>query len=157
MYAQNTSLDTSVDFNSVAPAKSDASGSAEFVFNKKNKSMKYLIVLCCGLQNGDGTDLINIDEDPWKSPPVATTKPSASYYKEEVIRRYKVLNLVGVGLKEPPRPKAWKLDRLLEWLRKYPLRDVSDVQFLREEVANREIVAERVNAARAQHKDDHDK
>ena len=49
------------------------------------------------------------------------------------------------------------MGRLLEWLRKYPLRDVSDVQFLREEVANRKIVAERVNAARAQHKDDHDK
>ena len=29
----------------------------------------------------------------------------------------------------------------------HPLRDVSDVQFLRQEVANRKIVAERVNAA----------
>ena len=89
--------------------------SAEKIFNDKNKSMKSLIVLCCGLLNSDGTNLIDINEDPWKSLPVATTKPSASDYKEEVIRRYKVLTLVGVGLKEPPRPKAWKLDRLLEW------------------------------------------
>jgi hypothetical protein len=119
--------------------------------------MKSLIVLCYGLQNTDGTDLIDINEDPWKSLPVSTTKPNASDYREEVLRRYESLNLAGVGLKEPPRPKQWKLDKLLEWLKKYPLHDVSDVQFLQAEVESRRIVAERINKERATHNNDHDK
>ena len=53
--AQDTSLDTSfdtfVDFGSSEPAESYVSVSAEHIFEEKNKSMKSLIVLCCGLKN----------------------------------------------------------------------------------------------------------
>ena len=158
--AQDTSLDTSfdtfVDFGSSEPAESYVSVSAEHIFEEKNKSMKSLIVLCCGLKNSDGTNLIDIDDDPWKSLPVATTKPNAADYKVEVTRRYHLLNLSGVGVKDP-RPKQWTLSRLLEWLKLHPLRDASDVQFLQETVKNRKVVAERVVAQRANDKVVHDK
>ena len=100
----DTSFDTSIDIGSSEPAEeSYASLSAEHIFEEKNKSMKSLIVLCCGLKNSDGTNLIDINDDPWKSLPVATTKPNAADYKAEVTRRYHVLNLSGVGMKDPIR------------------------------------------------------
>ena len=132
----DTSIDTSIDFGSSAPAKLYTSASAEDIFEEKSKSMKSLIVLCCGLKNSDGTSLIDIDEDPWKRLPVATTEPNASDLKAEVTCRYNVLNLSEVGVKDP-RPKQWTLNRLLDWLKLNPLRDASDVQFLQETVENR--------------------
>ena len=153
----DTSFDTSIDIGSSEPAEElYASLSAEHIFEEKNKSMKSLIVLCCGLKNSDGTNLIDINDDPWKSLPVATTKPNAADYKAEVTRRYHVLNLSGVGMKDP-RPNQWRLDRLLEWLKLHPLRDASDVEFLQETVKNRKVVAERVVAQRANDKEVHDK
>ena len=152
----DTSFDTSIDFGSSKPAESYVSVSAEHIFEEKNKSMKSLIVLCCGLKNSDGTNLIDIDDDPWKSLPPLTTKPNAADYKAEVTRRYHLLNLSAVGVKDP-RPKQWTLSRLLEWLKLHPLRDASDVQFLQETVKNRKVVAERVVAQRANDKVVHDK
>ena len=134
--AQDTSLDTSlsfdtsIDFGSSEPAEeSYAALSAEHIFEEKNKSMKSLIVLCCGLKNSDGTSLIDIDEDPWKRLPVATTKPNAADLKAEVTHCYNVLNLSEVGVKDP-QPKQLTLNRLLDWLKLHPLHDASDVQFL---------------------------
>ena len=92
--------------------------------------MKSLIVLCYGLQNIEAQILLTLTRIHGKVSLLQQPKPNASDYREEVIRRYESLNLAGVGLKEPPRPKQWKLDKLMEWLKEYPLHDVSDVQFL---------------------------
>ena len=61
---------------------------AESVFVSKNSSLKALVVLSAGLKNADGTDLIDLEGEPWKSLPVTTIRPQRVDYAEEISWRY---------------------------------------------------------------------
>ena len=61
---------------------------AKGVFLSKNISFRCIVVLSVGLKYNEGTDLIDLDSNPWKSIPVATTKPQKEDNGKEILCRY---------------------------------------------------------------------
>ena len=134
------------------------SPSAESVFISKNSSLKALALLSAGLKNDDGTDLIDLEGEPWKSLPVTTIRPQRADYAEEISRRYESENLlVTANITRAPKPKQWDKTRMLLWLNDHPVSHPADVRFLQETVQDRKQAAERVNAARQLQNDTVDK
>ena len=134
------------------------SRNAESVFISKNSSLKALAVLSAGLKNDDGTDLIDLEGEPWKSLPVTTIRPQRVDYAEEISRHYESENLsVTANMTRAPKPKQWDKTRMLSWLDNHPLSHPTDVQFLQETVQDRKQSAERVNVARQLENDTVDK
>ena len=74
---------------------------------KHNHSVQGLVVLCQGLKNQSGEALINIDDNPWKGMPREHAKPKAKMFREEVMRRYAVLNPPC----PKPRSKNWTIEK----------------------------------------------
>ena len=104
--------------------------------------MKALTILSLGLLNEDGDPIFDVKALPWSSAEkVSNIKPTASDMKEEVERRASV-----AGIDPMPRPKAWTLQRLTDWLTAHPLVHEDDVSFVLSTVASRSVAAE--NAAR---------
>ena len=104
--------------------------------------MKALAILSLGLLNEDGDPIFDVKALPWSSAEkVSNIKPTASDMKEEVERRASV-----AGIDPMPRPKAWTLQRLTDWLTAHPLVREDDVSFVLSTVASRSAAAK--NAAR---------
>ena len=80
----NANGDGNSNSSSGAHAAACTSRNAESVFISKNSSLKALAVLSAGLRNDDGTDLIDLEGEPWKSLPVTTIRPQRVDYAEEI-------------------------------------------------------------------------
>jgi hypothetical protein len=76
-------------------------GSAERWLNSKNHSMRTLVVLCRGILNDDGSQILDIMMDPWRLLPLNTIKPKSEEYKVEIKRRWEQFNSEGVKEKKP--------------------------------------------------------
>jgi hypothetical protein len=59
----------------------------EAFYNRNNQSMKCLVVLCEGLKDVDGDDLLDIRSSPFSSLKRGDMKPTADMFRDEVIRR----------------------------------------------------------------------
>ncbi len=131
----NANGDGNGDSSSGVHAAACTSRNAESVFISKNSSLKALAVLSAGLKNDDGTDLIDLEGEPWKSLPVTTIRPQRVDYAEEISRRYESENLsVTTNMTRAPKPKQWDKTRMPSWLDNHPLSHPTDVQFLQETV-----------------------
>jgi len=131
---------------------------AEGVFLSKNSSFRCIVVLSVGLKNNEGADLIDLDSNPWKSIPVATTKPQKEDYAEEILRRYVAEDLANrVGLNRSPKPRAWDKSKMLKWLQEYPITDADEVEYVTTVVLVRKEAAERFAASKAAVKEVEDK
>ena len=120
----------------------------EFYNVKHSRSLKILVLLCCGIHdlNNHNKPLIDFKDMPWSAWKVSSIKPSAADFRAEILRRAKLF-----GIKPEPRPKAWPVPKLTEWLEVNPIATDEDVQFLRATVASEKIkLTEAVQSASAE-------
>jgi hypothetical protein len=91
--------------------------------------MKFLVVLCVGLKDDSGDNLLDINQAPFSFLKRTDIKPTAEMLNAEIVRRHKLTHSGGpfVG----PRPKHWGMETLRKWLRENPIEGESDVEFLR--------------------------
>jgi hypothetical protein len=124
------------------PTAASSTPLAKKFYISRGRSLKALAILSLGLLNEDGDPIFDVKALPWSSAEkVSNIKPTASDMKEEVERRASV-----AGIDPMPRPKAWTLQRLTDWLTAHPLVRKDDVSFVLSTVAARSAAAE--NAAR---------
>ncbi|KAL3771645.1 hypothetical protein ACHAW5_007347 [Stephanodiscus triporus] len=117
-------------------------------FEESGRSLKVLVALCRGLKDDDGTFVLEPDSDPhWGRIRVAARRPTAHEWHAEISRRWETF----VRARERPdpddprlgpRPKAWKLAKVLRWLDDNPIDAAEDVAFLRSTVARLEAEVE---------------
>src|SRR5687767_11870945 len=55
-----------------------------------NNSVPGLVVLCHGLKSPDSSDMISIDNNPWRSMSCELTKPKAKLYRAKVLWHHQV-------------------------------------------------------------------
>jgi hypothetical protein len=116
-------------------------------FEKCNNSLKVLVVLCRGLKTDSNEPLMDPKREPWKHLKASQLKPNSGEYKEEVNRRW--ISFVSQeqaadnsqGTRRTPRPKAWKMEELFEWLDDHPVSRDAEVSYLKDEVSKSEKVA----------------
>ncbi len=143
------SVNESTDTDPETPTLPAASPSrqlsyAEQNYIDKNQCMKSLVVMCRGLLDEDGKQLLDPTSDPWKFfKPAATVKPLADDYKQEIERRWNhyIKDSPSGSVASAPRPKAWPMNRTLKYLDDNPIPAQDDVAFLKETVLLRRLQA----------------
>ena len=128
-----------------------SANSAENYYNNEGCCLKVLAAMCHGLRDDNCNPLLPLEGDPWKSFPLTQIRPNKDTYAKEVIRRWSEANSGRASAKVGPRPRAWNLPKIHEWLDLNPIVDPSDVAFLTATVASQKEVAE---AARKEDDDD---
>ena len=119
------------------PTAASSTPLAKKFYISRGRSLKALAILSLGLLNEDGDPIFDVKALPWSSAEkVSNIKPTASDMKEEVERRASV-----AGIDPMPRPKAWTLQRLTDWLTAHPLVREDDVSFVLSTVAARSAAA----------------
>jgi hypothetical protein len=93
---------------------------SEAFYNQNNQSMKCLVVLCEGLKDVNGDDLLDIQSSPFSSLKRGDIKPTADMFRGEVVRRHQLKDLNGTNSK--PRPKNWTMDHFANGCRTTPSR-----------------------------------
>jgi hypothetical protein len=123
---------------------------------KANMSLKVLLVLCRGLKNDSDQPLFDPKREPWRYLKASTLKATSADYKDEVNRRWisfvsKEKAADNSQSTRQPRPKAWRMEDLFEWLDKHPISGEHEVLYLKDAVANHEKVAnDSIEAAKAE-------
>lgn len=117
---------------------------SERVYEASGRSRLCLATLCIGLKKSDGNDLISLDEAPWNAEAKSTIKPKAKDLKLEVIRRSILQNV-----SPKPRPNAWSVRELNDWLMQHSVQPAPDVAFLMQEAER--VTTMMVAAQREQH------
>lgn len=112
---------------------------SERVYEANGRSRVSLVTLCLGLKKPDGQELIDINQEPWKSEAKSQIKPKAKDLKEEVKRRAALKDLHPM-----PRPNAWSVPELMEWLNNHPIQTLPDIRFL---IRESERIKEMIHAA----------
>jgi hypothetical protein len=100
----------------------------EAFYNRNNQSMKCLVVLCEGLKDVDGDDLLDIRRSPFSSLKRGDIKPTADMFRDEVVRRHQLNDPNGANVS--PRPKNWTMEALRKWLSDNPILQEPDIDFL---------------------------
>ena len=137
--------------NSVPCAESDniigLAPSSDQHYKNNNNSLRMLAVMCRGIKNSDGVEMVDFDVDPWNSLNKSTYRPSSAEWRSEVRRRSKA-NIAAkrgskLSKKDNPSPSQWTIPRCQFWLDSHPILDESDVAFLRSEIQLRLDVAKK--------------
>ena len=108
----------------------------ELYFLENGQSFKVLVALCRGLKDEDGKTVLEPDTDPfWKSLRVFSRRPTADGWHVEISRRWNTFVSAKVrpnpyDQRLGPRPKQWKLQKVLEWLDNNPIEATEDVAYL---------------------------
>lgn len=110
----------------------------EIYLREQNHSLRTLVALCRGLQDSNGNHLFDLREDPWTTLPSSLVKPNTAEYSKEIERRWQEeMETSKASASKAPRPKAWKLDKLLEWLDKHPITAKADIEYLQKMVSEK--------------------
>lgn len=110
----------------------------EVYLREQNFSLRTLVVVCRGLRDCNGKPLLDISENPWTKLASSLVKPNTAEYGKEIERRWiQKFGNSDSNTAKAPRPKAWKLDKLLEWLDSHPICAEDDIEYLRATVNNR--------------------
>ena len=121
----------------------DSANSAEYYYINGGCCLKVLVAMSHGLRGDDGNPTLSLEVDPWKTFPVKQIRPSKDDYIKEVIRRWNQRNGgIGSAAKVGPRPRAWNLPKIQEWLEENPIVNAIDIAFLKDTVASRKEGAE---------------
>ena len=92
---------------------------------------KVLYLLCIGLTDSSGTSpLFSFEQEPWSRLPKTSLRPRNMDYVREIARRASLFDVHPV-----PRASNWTRIQINEWLERNPVREVADIEFLRNEVA----------------------
>ena len=137
-----SSIQNNDDGSNIVSA-SDAVGlsEAEIYYNSNQCSLKVLVVMCHGICVDDEL-LLDTEKKPWSSIPILQIRPNREQYAKEVIRRWAHLNPGSSDAKIGPRPKAWNLPVILEWLVDHQIVSPLDIAFLKKAVNARKNIAE---------------
>jgi hypothetical protein len=77
--------------NSVLRAESDKviglAPSSDQHYKNNNNSLRVLAVMCRGIKNSDGVEMVDFDVDPWNSLNKSTYCPSSAEWRSEVWQR----------------------------------------------------------------------
>jgi hypothetical protein len=128
--------------NSVPCAESDKviglAPTSDQHYKNNNNSLRILAVMCRGIKNNNGGEFVDFNAEPWNSLNHSTYRPSLAEWRSEVKRRSKA-NIAAkrgskLSKKDNPSPNQWTIPRCQKWLDSYPIRDESDVAFLRSEI-----------------------
>jgi len=131
----NESTDTDPEIPAASP--SCQLSYAEQNYIEKNQCMKSLVVMCRGLLDEDGKQLLDPTSDPWKFfKPAATVKPLADDYKQEIERHwnYYIKDSPSGSVASAPCPKAWPMNWTLKFFDDNPIPAQDDIAFLKETV-----------------------
>jgi hypothetical protein len=90
--------------------------------------MKCLLVLCEGLKDVNGDDLLDIRSSPFSSLKRGDIKPTADMFRDEVVRRHQLNDPNGANAS--PRPKSCTMGALRKWLSDIPIQEEPDIDFL---------------------------
>jgi hypothetical protein len=105
-----------------------------------------LFLLSIGLMNYNNEPLFSFEREPWSLLPKTSLRPRSIEYVNEIVRRANLFSITPV-----PRPNNWTRVQTMEWLEQNPIRNVSDVDFLTNEVLRLQDLLVR----RAQEQEEH--
>jgi len=87
-----------------------------------------LVVLCRGIVTTNGSQILDLGKEPWKSVKASQVKPSNQDYLKEVLRRWDTFAKEKVNTR--PCPLAWRVSQLQAWLDANPIDTPTDVAYL---------------------------
>jgi hypothetical protein len=80
--------------------------------------------------NHNNKPLFSFEQEPWSLLPKTSLRSrSNEYVNEQIVRCANLFSITPV-----PRPNNWTRVQTMEWLERNPIRNVSDVDFLTNEV-----------------------
>ena len=117
------------------------------VYIESGNEKKVLFLLSIGLMNHNNKPLFSFEQEPWSLLPKTSLRPrSNEYVNEQIVRCANLFSITPV-----PRPNNWTRVQTMEWLEQNPIRNVSDVDFLTNEVLRLQDLLVR----RAQEQEEH--
>ncbi len=73
------------------------------------------MTMCHGLKNKDGSDLVDLDKDPWASLKVSMYRPSVGKWRSEIRREARIdiatKESAKVSKKDNPSPNQWTITK----------------------------------------------
>jgi hypothetical protein len=117
----------------------------EEAFIHYNNSVPGLVVLCQGLKTASGGLFIDVDSDPWKSMPRDHSKPKAKMFRQEVMRRHRVLDINS----PKPRSNHWTVEKCQQFLDDNPITNADEISFLKSKIEEHKVIQEAAKAARS--------
>jgi hypothetical protein len=122
---------TSVEAISVASA--GFALTCEEHYQNNNNLLRILVMMCHGLKNEDGSDLVNFNKDPWALLKVSMYCPNLGKWRNEIKRRARIniatKQSTKVSKKDNPSPNHWTITKCQQWLKAFPIMNPSDVIF----------------------------
>ncbi len=103
-------------------------------YQNNNNLLRILVTMCHGLKNNDGSDIVNLDKEPWASLKVSMYRPNLDKWRNEIRRRARI-NITTkqsskVSKKDNPLPNQWTITKCQQWLELFPITNPSDIIFL---------------------------
>jgi hypothetical protein len=85
-------------------------------YQNNNNSLTILVMMCHGLKNNDGSDIVNLDKEPWASLKVSMYRPNLGKWRNEIRRRARITNIATkqsskVSKKDNPSPNQWTITK----------------------------------------------
>jgi hypothetical protein len=111
---------------------------AKKFYLENNRSMLSLITLLISTRNESGLQLLDVENDPWKTYPKKSIKPSLDALRAEIGHRWNT-SLQQDG--KAPASKHWDKDKMMKWLKEHPIELDDDLAFLKREFENKKSVA----------------
>jgi hypothetical protein len=112
-------------------------GSAGFVltweehYQNNNNSLRILVTMCHGMKNEDGSDLVDLDKDPWALMKVSMYCPNLGKWNNEIRKRARIniptKQSAKVSKKDNPLTNQWTITKCQQWLKAFPITNPSDV------------------------------
>jgi len=97
---------------------------SERFFLDSDRPVISLVIMTIGLNNDDGSMILDPNTAPWKTMNANTTKPKADALKAECIRRWGAFirkdPAVSKGAKEPSN-KYWSREKVMQYLCDHPI------------------------------------
>jgi hypothetical protein len=110
-----------------------------YIDSGNNKKALHLLSIGLTADNNDNEPLFLFDRAPWSVlAKISDMHPWTTDYVNEIVRR---ANLYHIALL--PRPSNWTREQTMEWPERNPVRDLADIDFLRNKVARLRNVLDR--------------
>jgi hypothetical protein len=89
-------------------------------YQNNNNLLRILVTMCHGLKNKDGSDLVDLDKDPWASLKVLMYHPNLGKWRNEIRRRARIniatKQSAKVSKKDNPLPNQWTITKFQQQL-----------------------------------------
>ena len=102
--------------------------------------MEYVVPykLSIGARDESGLPLLDVENDPWKTYPKKSIKPSLDALRAEIGRRWNT-SLQQDG--KAPASRHWNKNKMMKWLKEHPIESDDDLAFLKREIENKKSAA----------------